>query len=177
MLFENTTLLTLPKSFSLWRVLDDLNPESENPESILYDGYPGLLYSREIDSMQAFHYGKSATGVSLIWYKSSQSLKITLSKWAVPGDVDFYALYVNELLKRHPRSKLISGDKVLKEISSETIEAIKLSRFKYLRKKLAAKVPFEMEGLKTICDVDGFEGDIDSFAITLQQDFATMQWV
>ena len=176
MLFEKTSLLTLPKTFSLWDALDYINPTGEDPESIIYDGYLGELSSDEIDSIDAFHYGKSATGVSFVWYGASQTLQIKLSKWAVPADVDLFALYVNALLKHHPRSKLIAGDKVLKEISAETIASIKNARFKYLRKKLAAKTPFDMEGLNTTCEVDCFEDDIDSFATTLQQDFAVMQW-
>lgn len=176
MLFEKTTLLTLPKNFSLWDALDYINPTGEDPESIIYDGYLGELSSGGIDSMDAFHYGESATGVSFVWYAASQTLQINLSKWAVPADVDFFALYVNALLKHHPRAKLIAEDKVLKEISAETIESIKNARFKYLRKKLAAKTPFDMVGLNTICEVNIFDDDIDSFATALQQDFAAMQW-
>lgn len=55
MIYDKIEILSLPKSFDLWRMLDYINPMNgnHNPDDILYDGYWGELDSDDIKVIAA----------------------------------------------------------------------------------------------------------------------------
>jgi len=174
MFYEKIDIIGLPKSYDLWESLDLVNPCTENPGDILYDGYPGELYTDDDDSMDAFKYKESATSINLVWHGQAQVLKIQLSKWAVKSDVEFLALYVNALLNKYKRAKAVIGDKVLKAIPVEDVAKAIEDRTKYLKKKIKEGKSFEMVGLRVtyLIDADDAVLDVES----LQRDFVNVQW-
>ena len=85
MIYDKIEILSLPKSFDLWGMFDYINPVNgdQNPDDVLYDGYPGELDSDDIEDMYAFRYGESATGIHLVWYPVAKALQVSLPRWAV----------------------------------------------------------------------------------------------
>ena len=178
MIYDKIEILSLPKSFDLWGMFDYINPVNveQNPDDVLFDGYPGELDSDDIEDIYAFRYGESATGIHLVWHPMAKTLQVTLPRWAVDGDVDCWAVYLNGILEKHPRCKLVAGDKVLRKIEPDVVNAVKADRFRKLRKKLSEGRPFDMDGLNVICAVDANQSATEEETSRLQRDFAAMQW-
>ena len=139
MIYDKIEILSLPKSFDLWGMFDYINPVNveQNPDDVLFDGYPGELDSDDIEDIYAFRYGESATGIHLVWHPMAKTLQVSLPRWAVDGDVDCWAACLNGILEKHPRCKLVAGDKVLRKIEPDVVNAVKADRFRRLRKKLS----------------------------------------
>lgn len=112
MIYDKIEILSLPKSFDLWGMFDYINPVNveQNPDDVLFDGYPGELDSDDIEDIYAFRYGESATGIHLVWHPMVKTLQVSLPRWAVDGDVDCWAACLNGILEKHPRCKLVAGD-------------------------------------------------------------------
>ena len=178
MIYDKIEILSLPKSFDLWGMFDYINPMNgnHNPDDILYDGYWGDFDSDHIEDIYAFRYGESATGIHLVWHPMAKTLQVTLPRWAVDGDVDCWAVYLNGILEKHPRCKLVAGDKVLRKIEPDVVNAVKADRFRKLRKKLSEGRPFDMDGLNVLCAVDANQSATEEETSRLQRDFAAMQW-
>jgi len=174
MYYEKIDIIGLPKSFDLWESLDLVNPSTGNPDDILYDGYPGEIYTDDDDSMDVFKYKESATGINLVWYGQAQSLKIRLSKWAVKSDVEFIALYINALLNKYKRAKAVIADKVLKSIPDEDVTKAIGDRAHYLNKKIKEGKSFDMVGLRVTFLIDNDDSGLD--VDNLQRDFVNVQW-
>ena len=178
MIYDKIEILSLPKSFDLWGMFDYINPMNgnHNPDDILYDGYWGDFDSDHIEDIYAFRYGESATGIHLVWHPMAKTLQVSLPRWAVDGDVDCWAACLNGILEKHPRCKLVAGDKVLRKIEPDVVNAVKADRFRRLRKKLSEGRPFDLEGLNVVCEIDANQSATEEDARLLQRDFAAMQW-
>ena len=178
MIYDKIEILSLPKSFDLWGMLDYINPvnDNQNPDDVLYDGYPGELDSDDIEDMYAFRYGESATGIHLVWYRMAKTLQVSLSRWAVDGDVDCWAVCLNGILEKHTRCMLVAGGKVLRKIEPGVVNAVKADRFRRLLKKLSEGRLFNMEGLNVVYEIDANQSATEEYARRLQRDFAAMQW-
>ena len=178
MIYDKIEILSLPKSFNLWGMLDYINPvnEDQNPDDVLFDGYPGEWDSDDIEDMYAFRYGESATGIHLVWHPAAKILRVSLPRWAVDGDVDCWAVCLNGILEKHTRCKLVAGEKVLRKIEPDVVSAVKADRFRKLIKKLSEGKPFDMEGLNVVYEIDANQSATEEYASRLQRDFAAMQW-
>ena len=70
----------------------------------------------------------------------------------------------------------MAGDKVLRKIEPDVVNAVKADRFRRLRKKLSEGRPFDLEGLNVVCEIDANPSATEEDARLLQRDFAAMQW-
>ena len=70
----------------------------------------------------------------------------------------------------------MAGDKVLRKIEPDVVNAVKADRFRRLRKKLSEGRPFDLEGLNVVCEIDANQSATEEDARLLQRDFAAMQW-
>ena len=173
----------LPKSFQISEVVDELNPDWENmaPEELVYDEYPAYWDEKKgLEASIVFKYYESSTGVLMEHNSKTQTLKMSLSPWAVGADVQLYADLINLILKKHPRAKLFEKDVRLEGITDKDVERMTNDRKNYLKKLLTTKDEICMDGLNcgfTLCPHHLRPAPtIDMQVFELQQNFVNMQW-
>lgn len=176
MKFDKIELIGTPKSLNLWDIIEWINPNSTNPDDVLYDGYPGDDRDDWYQTMDIFHYYQSTTGIHVVYNSRDHYLLADLPKWANDADIDLLVLIVNTILRRHPRVKAYTGDTQFKEISPEDVEKMKETKYRYLMRKITKKEPFDMVGIRIDLTVDEFVEDPHDMAHEVQRQFVDAQW-
>ena len=109
-----------------------------------------------------------------------QTLSLWLSPWAVEADVQVYVSFVNAVLAKHKRARLYDKYAPLKNLSDKDAELMTVERKRYLKRLLATKDGFTMEGINAdyTLQVAHLRPAItpEIQVQELQQSFVRMQW-
>lgn len=149
MKYDKLTIEGVPKKFKVYYALDYLYSDDQlpdNPDDIIYDGWPTDGDEGE-DAMMVYEYNKSATGVYMAYNETVHALSFELSSWASDADVSLYVKLVNAVLKKHPRAKLYAQYDILKGLTEEDEKKMIADRQSYVKRLLKTKESFTMEGL------------------------------
>ena len=183
MKYSNLTIADIPKSFNLAYAVDYIQPlpEDANPENLLYDSYPAECDEEKgEDVCVIFKYDESATGIYVVHTPHLQTLSLWLSPWAVEADVQVYVSFVNAVLAKHKRARLYDKYAPLKNLSDKDAELMTVERKRYLKRLLATKDGFTMEGINAdyTLQVAHLRPAItpEIQVQELQQSFVRMQW-
>ena len=173
----------LPKSFDVGDVVDyiQLMPEDMRPEDIQYDLYPAEADEEKgEDAVVLFKYDESAAGVYIVHTPHVQALSVYLSPWASEADVLLYAAFVNAILAKHKRARLYDKYAPLMNLTNEDVRQMIKERNIYLKRLLATKDGFTMEGINAdfTLKVAHLRPAIspDMQVMELQRQFVAMQW-
>ena len=127
-----------------------------------------------------FKYNESATGIYLVHTQHLQALALELSPLASEADVLLYAAFVNAVLAKHKRARLYDKYAPLKGLTDDDVLRMIKDRKAYLKRLLATKDGFTMEGLNAdfTLQVAHLRPAIspDMQVLELQQQFVAMQW-
>ena len=130
--------------------------------------------------MALFKYNESATGINLVHTPHLQALALELSPLASEADVLLYAAFVNAVLAKHKRARLYDKYAPLKGLTDDDVQRMIKDRKVYLKRLLATKDGFTMEGLNAdfTLQVAQLRPAIssDMQVLELQRQFVAMQW-
>ena len=173
----------LPKSFNLWDAVEYVQPlqEGMDPDDILIDAYPAECdEDKGEDACVLFKYDESATGVEIVHNLHLQMLTLWLSDWAVEADVMLYVSFINAVLAKHKRARLYDKYAPLAGLTDDDAQAMIKARKAYLKRLLATRDGFTMEGVNAdySLKVAHLSPDIspDIQVLELQRRFVEMQW-
>ena len=183
MKYSKLIITGLPRSFNVGYAVNLIQPLSNDtrPEDIFYDMYPAEADEEKgEDAVVMFKYNESATGIYLVHTPHLQALALKLSPWASESDVLLYAAFANAVLTKHKRARLYDKYAPLKGLTDDDVQRMIKDRKAYLKRLLATKDGFTMEGLNA-----GFTLQVahlrpaispDMQVLELQRQFVKMQW-
>lgn len=178
---DELIIIGLPKSFKIYKAIDYLYPngEPDGPDDVLYDEYFVECDEGE-DASIVFKYNESATGVSVVYNSTVNTLNLWLSPWAVEADILLYCAFINAILKKHPRAKLYDKYDIIKNLTDIELNWMLADRGKYLKRLLQTKDGFTMEGINNDFTLQVAHlpkaASIEMQVTELQQVFTKMQW-